>query len=124
MSERSLAGQWQFRCPHALRGDAPKGVRVTSWMPATMPGTIHFNLQKAGKIADPLYGRNELDVQWVDQQDWELRRFFNVSASDVRRERQEIAFTALDTVASVFLNGAPVGHSVNAFREVVCDVRG
>ena len=75
MSERSLDGQWRFRCPHALRGGAPKGVRVASWMPATMPGTIHFNLQKAGKIADPLYGRNELDVQWVDQQDWELSRW-------------------------------------------------
>jgi beta-mannosidase len=93
-------------------------------MPATMPGTIHFHLQKLGKIPDPYYGRNELDLQWVDQQDWELKKTVRVSARDCKSARQELIFDGLDTVATVFLNGKKVGHSVNMFRQLVCDVAG
>ena len=96
-----------------LRGDAPKGVRVASRMPATMPGTIHFQPGKRENCAFALRAqRAQLDVQWVDQQDWELRRVVEVSASDVRRARQEIVFTALDTVASVFLNNGVAGRTL------------
>jgi beta-mannosidase len=93
-------------------------------MPAKMPGTIHFHLQKLGKIPDPYDDRNELDVQWVDEQDWELRRTVRASAADCRRSRQELVFDGIDTIAAVLLNGRVVGRSANMFRQVVCDVAG
>src|ERR1700709_1527296 len=103
MSIHSLDGQWQFRCPHQLRASAPASLRLDRWMPATMPGTIHFHLQKLGKIPDPYYGRNELDVQWIDQQDWELQKTVRASQRDCESARQELIFDGLDTVATVFL---------------------
>jgi len=93
-------------------------------MPATMPGTLHYALQKLGKIDDPYDGRNELDVQWIDQQDWELARTVRATPADCQRARQELVFDGLDTVATVYLNGKKVGRSVNMFRQVVCDVSG
>jgi beta-mannosidase len=89
-----------------------------------MPGTVHFHLQRLGKIPEPYDSRNELDVQWVDEQDWELRRTVRATAADCRRSRQELVFDGLDTVATISLNGRIVGRSVNMFRQVVCDVAG
>jgi beta-mannosidase len=123
MSTRSLDGAWQFRCPHALRGAAPR-LALGQWMPAKMPGTVHYHLEKLGRIPDPFDGRNELDVQWVDEQDWELRRPVRATDADCARSRQELVFDGLDTVAIVSLNGRVVGRSVNMFRRLVCDVRG
>src|SRR5579859_1871424 len=124
MSARSLDGSWRFRCPHEPRGLAPRGASLDRWMPAKMPGTIHHHLEKLSKIPDPRQGRNELEVQWVDAQDWELSRSFVATDRDCRRRRQELVFDGIDTVATVSLNGDVVGRSVNMFRQVVCDVRG
>jgi beta-mannosidase len=89
-----------------------------------MPGTIHHALHRLGKIEDPHVARNELDVQWIDQQDWELAKSVEVTREDCQRARQELVFDGLDTIATIFLNGKKVGHSVNMFRQVICDVRG
>src|SRR5260221_7890995 len=124
MSTYSLDGQWRFRCPHELRGSAPSSIGLKRWMPATMPGTIHHALHVLGKIDDPHDARNELDVQWIDQQDWELSITVEVTRDDCRRARQELVFDGLDTIATVYLNGKKVGRSVNMFRQVVCNVAG
>src|SRR5258708_7974642 len=102
----------------------PSALGLGRWMPATMPGTLHYALQKLGKIDDPYDGRNELDVQWIDQQDWELSRTVRATDKDCQRARQELVFDGLDTIAAIYLNGTKVGSSVNMFRQVVCDVVG
>ena len=115
---------WLFR---ACGGD-PAVLRqhreVAAWMPATVPGTTHGQLLAQGRIPDPYYDRNELDLQWVDQLDWEFARDLTATAADCASTRQELIFEGLDTVASVQLNGIEVGSSVNMFRQLVCDVRG
>jgi beta-mannosidase len=124
MTIRALDGLWTFRLHGQPRGAAPKDARLRRWLPAPMPGTLHLALQKAGVIADPFDARNELAVQWIDEQDWELRRVVEASPEDCRRSRQELVFEGIDTVATILLNGRRVGRSENMFRRVVCDVRG
>ncbi|HUO57418.1 MAG TPA: glycoside hydrolase family 2 protein [bacterium] len=119
---QSLDGQWMFRLAGALKGKAPRNLGLNQWMPAQMPGTVHYQLQKLGKIADPFYGRNELEVQWVDEQDWELRRSFEATAGDCAKARRQLIFDGIDTIAEIFLNGKRVGKSINMFRQVVCDL--
>jgi beta-mannosidase len=77
-----------------------------------------------GKLEDLHVDRNELDAQWVDQQDWELRRHVTLAADELGKSRQQLIFEGIDTVATVFLNGDQVAKSVNMFRRVVADVRG
>ena len=119
---QNLDGPWMFRVAGRLKGKAPRNLGLNQWMAGHMPGTIHYQLQKLGKISDPFYGRNELDVQWVDEQDWELRRTFEVSKADCAKGRRQALFDGLDTIAEIFLNGKRVGRSINMFRQVVCDL--
>jgi beta-mannosidase len=126
-SGSSLSGAWQFRAAPAGGGKRPRvgGDRSLSrWMDAAVPGTVHGQLHRLGKIPDPYYGQNELQLQWIDELDWEWSRRFTASESDCTRRRQELIFDGIDTVATILLNGKEIGRSVNMFRQVVCDVRG
>ena len=124
MAVYSLDGKWMFRVSGPLMEHTPRNLGLNRWMPAVMPGTLHYHLQKLRKIPNPFYSRNELQVQWVDEQDWEIRKFIQVKPGDCTKIRQEIIFDGIDTVAEVYLNNIKVGRSANMFRRVVCDVKG
>jgi beta-mannosidase len=38
---------------------------------------------RAGRIPDPFYGTNELDLQWIEERDWEYESTFTVPAACV-----------------------------------------
>ena len=65
-----LDGEWQFRLAGKVIGEAPRSAaRFMRWMPGIVPGTVHHHLHALGKIGDPHFGRNELELQWIDRQD-------------------------------------------------------
>ena len=119
-----LTGEWTFRLAGSPRGATAAALKLDLPMSATVPGTVHYQLQRNGKIPDPWFDRNELSQQWIDEQDWEWSRTFTVSADDCGRTRRELIFDGIDTVATVYLNDKEIGHSRNMFRQVVLDVRG
>lgn len=85
------------------------------WMPAEVPGCVHLDLLRNGKIADPYYGTNELGLQWIEKRDWEYRAKFSLPVEFYENEKIEICADGLDTVAEVFLNGHLIGSSANMF---------
>jgi beta-mannosidase len=97
---------WRFR-------DA--STKAAAWLPATVPGCVHTDLRAAGKIPDPFFGANELDLQWIEERDWEYRATFRVSAALLREECVELCADGLDTIATVTLNGSVVATSDNMF---------
>ena len=52
-----LGGSWLF-----------KATDEEEWLPAVVPGTVHTDLLRAGRLEDPYYRDNELKVQWVEAQ--------------------------------------------------------
>lgn len=113
-----LDGRWQFR----QSGGGPR--RIRSWLPATVPGTVHTDLLAAGKVQDPFYRRNELDQQWIEYADWIYRRTFEVPASFLEAARAVwLDFSGLDTFATVRLNGRLVGRTSNMFHPWRFEVR-
>ncbi|WP_407070405.1 beta-mannosidase [Neorhizobium alkalisoli] len=84
-----------------------------------IPGDVHSALKAAGIIADPYFGRNENDVQWVAQGEWIAERRFMVDDPD---GSWYLDITDLDTVAIVFINGVPVLSADNCFRRYRPDV--
>jgi len=95
-----------------------------SWLPATVPGTVHTDLLANGRIEEPFYRMNELQLQWIDKKDWEYRTVFSVDKEFLEKKNQRLTFYGLDTYADVYLNGKSIGITDNMFRTWVFDVSG
>ncbi|HSI82690.1 MAG TPA: glycoside hydrolase family 2 protein [Candidatus Methylacidiphilales bacterium] len=87
-----------------------------AWLKATIPGCVHQDLLAHNAIPDPFYGRNELDVQWIEERDWLYRAEFTPAAELFEQEEVDLVFGGLDTVADVKLNGVHILHSENMFH--------
>ncbi len=93
------------------------------WLPATVPGCVHTDLLKNGKIEDPFYRLNEHNLQWIDKVNWEYKTTINVGENFLKRDRIALDFKGLDTYADVFVNGTQVLSADNMFREWLVDVK-
>ena len=85
------------------------------WLSAIVPGCVHTDLLKAGKIPDPFWGANEEKLQWIEERDWEYRAIFSLPADLREEETIELVADGLDTVATVRLNGREIGRTENMF---------
>ncbi|WP_113701662.1 glycoside hydrolase family 2 protein [Nonomuraea lactucae] len=94
----SLGGEWEL-------GDG---------IPATVPGVVHTDLLRAGRIPDPYLGDNESGLRWIGRAEWRYTRTFDWEPG--AHERHELVCEGLDTIATVELNGEVVGHAANQHR--------
>jgi beta-mannosidase len=106
--------------PDGVDGVALTALPDEAWLPATVPGTAHGALLAAGRIPDPFYGRNELDVRWVAERRWVWRLAFD---GGELAENEELVFEGLDTYCTVWLNGERLLQSDNMFVPRRVDVR-
>jgi len=109
----------------ATSGDAPAlAAEQGGWLGAKVPGCVHLDLMAAGAIRDPYYGLNEMDVQWVEEAHWLYRRNFRCEAQMLAQERIDLVCEGLDTFATLYLNGLPIGQADNMFCTWRWDVTG
>src|SRR5699024_1032083 len=117
ISQHSLSQEeWQF-----------KNTTKENWMPAEVPGTVHTDLMANEIIPDPFKDRNEDYVQWnenverkvrwVEDEDWEYKTTFTISAEELENDQIDLVFDGLDTFAEVFLNGESILNANNMFRQ-------
>lgn len=109
--EMNLA-KWEFRSC----GDE-------EWLPATVPGTVHTDLLKNGKIEDPFYGTNEHNLQWIDKKDWEYQTTLQLGEEWLVLTCTELIFEGLDTYADVYVNNVHVLAADNMFLAWRVDVK-
>lgn len=107
----ALHDQWEFR-----------QVGSDQWRSAEVPGVVHTDLLQHALIPHPWKGTNEKDVQWIEEESWEYRTFFNLTPAHVAREGADLLFEGLDTYAEVRLNDQLILSSNNMFREWRVDV--
>ncbi|MFB5266493.1 glycoside hydrolase family 2 protein [Paenibacillus enshidis] len=86
------------------------------WLPAQVPGCVHTDLLRCGKIPDPFYGTNERELQWIDKQDWEYEANFAIPSAAMALQQLELVCDGLDTYADVSVNGVLVFSGDNMFR--------
>ncbi len=102
---QNLTANWQFR---------QVGTQV--WYPATVPGTVHTDLQANGLIDEPFADNNEKKLQWIERKNWEYRTYFDVKDVFRYKKEQELVFEGLDTYAEVYLNNQKILTTNNMFR--------
>ncbi len=80
---------------------------------ASVPGNFERDLERAGKIADPYFGMNTLDVQKLEN----LHLFYcrSFSFEGEADENTFLHFDGIDTVAEIFLNGKLLKTVSNMF---------
>ncbi len=98
-----LDGTWKFR----KLGDK-------EWLDASVPGTNFTDLLQNGIIDHPFYRNNEDKLQWIENEDWEYIRQFEVE-KDALLDEVNIVFEGLDTFCEVYLNGEKILESNNMF---------
>lgn len=85
------------------------------WRTAEVPGTVHQDLIHHKLLPSPFYGTNEQKIQWVENEDWEYRTSFAVTAEQLKRDDAQLIFEGLDTYADVYLNGSLLLKADNMF---------
>lgn len=99
-----LNGVWQF-----------KQVGKTGWTKATVPGVVQLDLLNAGLIEDPFYGTNEEEIGWIELENWEYQKDFEIAKEVLQQDVVELVFEGLDTYAEILINGQSLLLSDNMF---------
>lgn len=99
-----LDGEWEF-----------KSLKDKKWYKGKVPGCVHLDLMENNLIPDPFIGENELEVQWVEREDWIYRKKFVVSEEFLKNSLIYLEFEGIDTFSEVFLNGKKIGETDNMF---------
>ena len=110
---------WEFRQVTAAAQEAESG-----WLPATVPGDVNLDLLANKKIADPFFRDNESKLQWIENESWEYRLNFDVTAALLARSNVDLVFEGLDAASQVYVDGAEVLNANNSFRVWRVPVKG
>jgi len=112
----SLNGVWSLT--YGPLTDYPQQSPATTppaeWptIPATVPGNVELDLVLAGKIEPLEKGNRVLQALKLENHQWWYMRTFNPGQPEPG-ERAELVFEGLDCIATVWLNGTPVGRTAN-----------
>lgn len=111
MKHIDLKGNWNLR-----------QMGQEDYIPATVPGDNYSALLAAGRISDPYYRKNELDVQWVKDFDWEYSRDFEADEALIACKSVYLNADILDTFATIHINGKKVVATDNMFKRVRVEI--
>lgn len=92
-------------------------------LPALIPGMVHTDLLQNKSIPDPFLGKNEKDLQWIENETWEYETTFLLTDAEFKNQNIDLEFEGLDTYATVFLNGKEVFEADNMFRTWVVSAK-
>lgn len=94
---------------------------ITDFMPAVVPGGVHFDLWKNGIIENPYYGMNSLACEWVEHRWWMYRTSFEKpEITDGQTIR--VVFEGLDYEAMIFLNDTLLGEHKGMYTTFSYDI--
>ena len=116
MQRITLDGDWQlFYFPEgskAIHKPADLETQELESIPALVPGNVELDLVRARRLADPFVGSNIFNLRALENHEWWYQRSFSLP-DQTGSLNWRIVFEGLDTLADVWINGQPVGHSEN-----------
>jgi beta-mannosidase len=118
IEEILLHGRWDClqSAPHGLSEQLAMQDE-TVWQdafPATIPCSIQTALLENGFIEDPMTGMNNMNISWVSEREWWLRKKFTLP-DGWDGKRVELRFEGVDYRATFWLNGYRLGQHEGMF---------
>jgi beta-mannosidase len=122
----TLRDGWLVKQLDTNKGDVAELSRESAtpdktWLPTRMPAQVHDVLLAHGVIPDPHIGKNAAASAWVGEKDWAYVCRFPTPENI--HGQVFLRFEGLDTLTDTWLNGAPLGHFENMFREYAVEVK-
>jgi hypothetical protein len=100
------------------------GMDASSWLPATVPGTVLTTLVDQGVYPDPYYGLNNMAIpEGLCRKEWLYRTAFD-APSGASGRKAWLLLNGANYRASVWLNGARLGETAGAFARGRFEVTG
>lgn len=93
------------------------------WLDAAVPGSVYFNLLRAGKMEDPFYRENEQTATEISEHDYEYSFDFDVTDEMLAHDRLLLRFEGLDTLCDLYLNSQKILHSEDMHRTYEIDIK-
>jgi beta-mannosidase len=120
----SLDGDWQLTYfPQGERSIAHPDDLPSAGLdslPASVPGNVELDLQRAGRLPDPFYADNIRLLRPLEACEWWYTREFTLEPAGP--PQWDLVCAGLDTLATVWLNGVEVGRAANMLVEHRFDV--
>lgn len=101
-------------------GKGIEAMGVTEWIPATIPGGVHYDLYRAGLIEQPHKDLNSIKCEWVENRWWAYKTYFN--KPDITGQKIELIFKGLDYSAMIYLNDKFLGEHEGMYELVTFDI--
>jgi hypothetical protein len=124
----NLNGTWPVTAlPLDVEGEA--GYRTFTHtngerLAAQVPGEIHLDLMRAGRMEDPDISDNaRTRCRWPEEHSWWYRTEFSLPSGFRQHLRQRLIFEGIDLYGQVFVNGKLAGATKDAFATVDLDVK-
>jgi len=95
---------------------------VTEWMPATVPGGVHYDLYRAGWIEHPWFEQNSLACEWVENRWWIYQTVLDGHELPDAGSKVELIMRGIDYEALVYLNEEYLGEHIGMFHHAVFDI--
>lgn len=92
-------------------------------LPCQVPFSLYGTLLDAGKIDDPYYRDHEYALKPLSNLDYTFETTFIASAQRLAMPHQLLRFEGIDTIATIYLNGANIGQAFNMHRTWEFDIR-
>ncbi len=121
LTKWKMSGAWPYtplRRTSMETGNVFQG--VTGLIDATVPGSVHADLLRAGMIEDPYYEMNSLKCEWVSQRWWVYTTTFRLDKQE-QGKRHTITFKGLDYKSHIFINEKLVACHENMYTPVCVD---
>lgn len=106
----SLDGEWQL-----AEGGTVNGRLGDAWsdaISARVPGSVHTALVEAGRLADPVFGLNQIAAREESFKTWWMRRRFSRQQLG---SRAKLSFGGIANRCTVWLNGRMLGGHEGMF---------
>ncbi len=118
-ADRWVIGAWRLAAAPDVAASpetiAQPGFDASTWLPATVPGTILATYVANGIYPDPAHGLNNLLIpDSLSRQDYWLRTEF-VRPDSGARGLQAITFAGINYASEIWVNGERLGATEGAF---------
>ena len=101
-------------------------MRQAGWeefLPASVPGSVYYDLMQNGKMDDPFWRDNFPKALKRMDHDYEYKTEFAADKALLKSDAVLLRFEGIDTVADIFLNGEKLGHTENMHRTFEFEVK-